>query len=558
MSSISAAPEKIPLMTAVTVDQGSRLPNATLSMLDLSEGGVFVQTAYPAPVGTHIGVTFSLGDGPEPLRADTVVRWVRQGPPEMIPPPGMGLDFVSLDDANLERIRGVIAMHSANVDYLKRHNSMPEGAMALAPPRMSLSYDDGAPLRGDLTFLSERQLVATVALPFARRGENLRSQLEDGTVLEGGRVSWLSFIAEDSSGIPALRMGIELSLGSWGEEYVRRTTSPLGIMDFTQESSEEMMQYEVIEAIPASLTMVPTLPIEESGALPPPPPPGRVAVPISEVRSYPEPVRAIPIASNGMPALKAHGTRAVAAAARKNSDTFPIASAKSFLRSRGVTVLAASIGVVAIFSLVSMNMGNPPATKKKEVSAPSLKHQYEELVHPGQTANPITHGTGVALGVVPAAPAASAVVVDQVAAAEPDDQDPPAAPEAQPGKAKEEPGNKASQPRKKKGEKKLVKGKAQPIAFATKGKRTIISVGTQGNPGRVSHYLLANPSGIVITVKGAGLSMPKGYTKGDGRVISRIKHVPLKKGARMIVYTRKTPKRVQSLLDKGILRVRFQ
>ncbi|MBU1534565.1 PilZ domain-containing protein [Myxococcota bacterium] len=557
MNTNTATPENISLMTAVTVNQGNRLPPSTLSMINLSEGGVFVQTAYPAPVGTEVEIAFTLGDSPEPVVTGSVVQWVRQGPPEMNPPPGMALAFSNLSDAHLGRIREVISVHSANVDYFTKHNSMPEGAMALAPPKMSLHFHGDTELNASLKSFSEKFLVATVALPFARKGDLMTSVMDDGTVLERGKINWLSFVQEDSSGIPSLEMGIELSLGSWGEEYLRKTTSPMGVMDFfNEEDSGDLLDYDIIDAIPASLTMVPTLPIyDESGELPPPPPEKKPVLP-SEVRHYPEPVRSLTMAKNGLPELKKHIGKTDAAprpaGSGKNSDTYPIAPTGSLIRRRGLQVLAAGVGVVVIFSLVSMNMGSPSKPRKIEKTPVSVQQEYEHLVHVSGTGPAITKGTGIALNVVKPTPP------------ETNSAHPEASP--LPGGTRGDDAEPAKKPARKidnkkapeaSGSKGIHRGRTLPLAFDTRGKTTKIMVGTAGTPKAVSHYLLAKPHGIVINIKGAALSMPRGYRKGDGRVITRIKHVKLKKGSRMIIYTKKPPKKVRSMLTDGVVRVTF-
>ncbi len=70
---------------------------------DISAGGLFVATHDYATVGTPVDLTFTI-DG-EPIRAQAIVRWVRElddKNPDM--PPGMGVMFTSLPEGAQESI----------------------------------------------------------------------------------------------------------------------------------------------------------------------------------------------------------------------------------------------------------------------------------------------------------------------------------------------------------------------------------------------------------------------------------------------------------------------
>ncbi|MBX3183764.1 MAG: TIGR02266 family protein [Polyangiaceae bacterium] len=69
---------------------------------DLSTGGVFIATYQPQPVGTLVGLYFVLPGG-HVVEAQGVVRWARRA--SQAQPPGMGVAFEQLREADLEAIQ---------------------------------------------------------------------------------------------------------------------------------------------------------------------------------------------------------------------------------------------------------------------------------------------------------------------------------------------------------------------------------------------------------------------------------------------------------------------
>lgn len=76
--------------------------------MNMSEGGVFVATHRAVPPGTMLVLEMQLPDGGDPIVALAEVRWTRDytGDPDV--PPGLGLQFASLDDAALARVRSFV------------------------------------------------------------------------------------------------------------------------------------------------------------------------------------------------------------------------------------------------------------------------------------------------------------------------------------------------------------------------------------------------------------------------------------------------------------------
>jgi hypothetical protein len=75
---------------------------------DMSLGGVFIETAHMLDVGDPVVLSFPLEDGKR-LVVNGRVRWVTPFGRVDDPTPGMGIEFVGVDDARRERIRALLA-----------------------------------------------------------------------------------------------------------------------------------------------------------------------------------------------------------------------------------------------------------------------------------------------------------------------------------------------------------------------------------------------------------------------------------------------------------------
>ncbi|MFH1468941.1 MAG: TIGR02266 family protein [Pseudomonadota bacterium] len=95
---------RISLRTEVHLESDSNLYTGLTD--NLSEGGLFVATSELLARGTVLDLEFSLPDGGPPIRITGVVRWIREDLECIEGPPGMGVQFVELDEraeARLER-----------------------------------------------------------------------------------------------------------------------------------------------------------------------------------------------------------------------------------------------------------------------------------------------------------------------------------------------------------------------------------------------------------------------------------------------------------------------
>jgi len=79
---------------------------------NLNEGGIFIETDRPAPVGTVVEIKFYLpGDHNKPIETHGVVVWSTTSPPGKDtghPRAGMGIEFERLNNHDKERINKFI------------------------------------------------------------------------------------------------------------------------------------------------------------------------------------------------------------------------------------------------------------------------------------------------------------------------------------------------------------------------------------------------------------------------------------------------------------------
>ncbi len=84
---------------------------------NISEGGLFIATSHLHPLGTPLEFSFTLDDGPEPIQARGLVRWVREPEAQSPMPTGMGVEFESLSAAELKRVQAYIARRRETIFY---------------------------------------------------------------------------------------------------------------------------------------------------------------------------------------------------------------------------------------------------------------------------------------------------------------------------------------------------------------------------------------------------------------------------------------------------------
>ncbi len=100
------ATPRAPVKMRVQVLDASR--ERPYTCINLSEGGLYIRTAAPLPVGTMLNLRFTLPLDKEPIDASAVV--VRGAPlgSEGDAEPGMGLSFTALPDRDRQKIRNFV------------------------------------------------------------------------------------------------------------------------------------------------------------------------------------------------------------------------------------------------------------------------------------------------------------------------------------------------------------------------------------------------------------------------------------------------------------------
>jgi type IV pilus assembly protein PilZ len=78
---------------------------------DMSTGGLFVATHASRPIGEEVEFSVQLPGRADPVRGLAKVRWVREYNEQSDVPPGMGLEFVSLEPRDLACVSEYVASH---------------------------------------------------------------------------------------------------------------------------------------------------------------------------------------------------------------------------------------------------------------------------------------------------------------------------------------------------------------------------------------------------------------------------------------------------------------
>lgn len=94
-----------------------------LFVVDLGLHGVFVERGEPLPAGATVDITFPLPGNEIPVRAACRVAWwnppVDGAAPRSLPP-GLGLEFVEMSDADRDRVRRHVVEFLQTNTHLRR------------------------------------------------------------------------------------------------------------------------------------------------------------------------------------------------------------------------------------------------------------------------------------------------------------------------------------------------------------------------------------------------------------------------------------------------------
>ena len=145
--------ESVVQLRSTELSAGARQQLAA-RVVNMSEGGLFLACDQPPPVGTIMEITFRPASGAEEIEALAAVRWVSDSPA------GMGLEFVSLAEAERSRIRGLV--EQAEAELVMEHLTRTE-----LHRRLLKAYYCDTSARCVLTELAER---AGTGVVMAREG----------------------------------------------------------------------------------------------------------------------------------------------------------------------------------------------------------------------------------------------------------------------------------------------------------------------------------------------------------------------------------------------------
>jgi uncharacterized protein (TIGR02266 family) len=97
---------RVPVKMRVEIEEGK--PEAFLTSVNISEGGLYLRTAEPLPGGTVLHVKFTLPHDTDPIAVTAeVIRALPLGQ-QIESEPGMGLRFTGISEENLRRVRNFV------------------------------------------------------------------------------------------------------------------------------------------------------------------------------------------------------------------------------------------------------------------------------------------------------------------------------------------------------------------------------------------------------------------------------------------------------------------
>ena len=129
---------------------------------NLSDGGMFIRSREPKPVGTELKFRVEIANGERVLQGTGVVRWVRS-PDDPSGAPGMGVQFETLDEASRALVDRMLASGEAS--------RPPSVAPAIAPAQAQPKFPAAPPAIASVvsprpqTVPSVAPAIASVASP---------------------------------------------------------------------------------------------------------------------------------------------------------------------------------------------------------------------------------------------------------------------------------------------------------------------------------------------------------------------------------------------------------
>jgi uncharacterized protein (TIGR02266 family) len=104
---------RVPLETKITVVFSDVDARRQLWIDNIGEGGLFIRSDQPKPIGSTIRFEFLVRDQGPKVAGTGVVQWVNRDPDG---PPGMGIKFVELNETGRTEILEVLREKKARPD----------------------------------------------------------------------------------------------------------------------------------------------------------------------------------------------------------------------------------------------------------------------------------------------------------------------------------------------------------------------------------------------------------------------------------------------------------
>jgi uncharacterized protein (TIGR02266 family) len=525
-------PPRVPL--DVEVDCATDQVTSTLNYqaMNLSEGGMFLKSPFPLEVGTCLTCRFELPDGLGAVVVEAEVSWVRTGPPENLPPPGMGLRFLSLKQDDKERIQQYATDYEEQADEVGEANdisvieseepqtaSLPE---TLQGEQIGLKMSGmAAPVDAEVRAVSSTGLA--VAAPLSFLGSGTVIELDGVDTVHAGpvraKVLW-SELEESGTGVPLVHMGLKLVDG----------TAP------------DVAAADVAAA--ESLPPPPPETVEASGFEKPPPPPAETAVQEEKQPDLPIEVNQLfggvvdPPPPEPVTPWK---TKTRFRDYSKLSSRSPSARRGSKPVSRTFITVVSCVALAGLGAAFAVVLSWSRAERKKKPAAKQAVKQSSKPVQPSEAGRPSGQ---------PGAPTRSATAGrPNLAIAQPSQ---PLAPAGPPPVTVSTPDGKTLNLQAKGIEGLHPTPVAPPVKKPTglrswkKGRDFVIKLAAGASPRKVSHYWMLKPPALVVDLHGVRPEVKSGRYKVSHNSVRFIKVIRVRGRARFIVYFAKgsVPKEV--------------
>ena len=493
----------------------------TLTTNDVSEGGVFLKTEFPLDPGTRFGCRFHI-EG-TPVLAEGEVAWIRNGPPETDPPPGMGVRFVAVDSQDGVRLREFVTGETGPENVSLDPSDLPRVTFQL--------HGVGNPLPGEFRSMSDSGLAAVAELPFLQVGSTVSVTIDEpgrkGPI--AGRIAWLALEQEedgDEQQTPRIRLGIHF------DEVSTEAMPVTPVAGKHLGSAPVELTHRKPDASSAPMAFGDHADFEAASPAPEYDTPWQDALDEDRVVNRARPLRT------------RHRVRA-----RQSGPVLKLGQTWQALRDRAAQSPKIAMGVIAGCALVvflavtALAFSGSGGKKKKKAAKPQTVALQAGPATPS-TPPPLVAGDDApenpaspAKAAAPPLPSSNASGKAVLTSGPGVGADPSKVLASKPG------ANATGADLLKDPEEPAAKSRPKHVPTFSIGRKFVIKLQLKSKPGQVKHYLLANPDGAVIDIAGASPQLAPGrYRVKDSRV-KMVKVLHRGSAARFIVYYGKRTKK---------------